>query len=79
MNKLQYTKFGLFRIVTSKNNGDYAWWILKLEPLKEKIFEKDVELGKALNLDSYGVVLKKGYGENPPEEIIQEIKDMIKN
>jgi hypothetical protein len=78
MNKLQYTKLGLFRIVTGKNNGDYAWWILKLESLKEKIFEKDVELGKALDLDGYGTVLKKGYGESPPEEIIQEIKDMIK-
>jgi len=78
MNKLKFTKLGLFRIVTGKNNGDFAWWVLKLEPLKEKIFEKDVELGKALNLDGYGTVLKKGYGKNPPDEVVKEIKDMIK-
>ena len=63
----------LLRIVTGKSGGREAWWILKLLPAKQEIYKIRVKQNE-INLGEFGEILQKGWGSEPPENILNFIK-----
>lgn len=56
-----------------KATGIDAWWIVQLEAKKEAIFLKLSKKGH-FDIKEYGKILESGFGEQPPSEIIEEIR-----
>ena len=66
----------LIRLFTSKVEGEDAWYILQVaDKNKLAIYLKDVESGKSIDLPNYGKVLHKGWGAEPPKDIVQKIEE----
>lgn len=54
----------------TETDGERAWYYVEVSSLKEPLFKnKCQEKDNYFNLNDYGVVLDKGWGDNPPEEI----------
>lgn len=51
-----------------------AWYYVMVEKTKKRIFEIEAKRGQ-INLTDYGNILYSGYGENPPEDMKQKMKD----
>ena len=71
--KIQNSLGELVYLVHGKDKGKDAWHYLLVDKLKLAIFLQDVKSGK-LDVTNYGVVLYSGWGENPPQHIIDEVK-----
>ena len=61
-------------LVRGKDDGRQAWYYVFVEKLKLSHFLKMIEAG-SLNLDDYGKVLYSGWGQDPPDEIAEQIKN----
>lgn len=73
MIKPQQLRNNLF-IVRGKDSGLAAWHILLVDKLKLILFERAVATG-TLDVADFGQVLKSGWGENPPEDVVEKIKE----
>ena len=72
-NKIIKSRSYLIQVVTGKNYGRPAWWIVKVLPHKFEMFKWTVDNSSA-NLDEFGEVLYKGWGDDAPAEILQEVE-----
>ena len=61
----------LFRGTTK---GRSAWYYIRVPVLKQPLFKEACRVGN-FNLNDYGTVLLSGYGEEPPESAVKEMKD----
>ena len=61
----------LYRIVTGTNQGKPCWYILKMDAAKRDAYLAAVKQ-ESIDLSCYGTVVERGWGEAPPEEIIQK-------
>jgi len=61
-------------LVKGKNDGSDAWYYIMVDKLKVSLYEKDVD-GDFIKLGKYGKILYSGWGEEPPEEIKDKIKE----
>ena len=63
-------------LVTGKDAGKPAWYYLKVHKLKLPLLLRESQRNKEgrLDLQSYGVVIKYGWGEMPPQSVQNEIE-----
>jgi len=61
-------------LVKGQNEGSDAWYYILVDKLKLALYEKDVD-GDFIKLGKYGQILYSGWGEEPPEEIKDKIKE----
>lgn len=52
-----------------------AWYFIRVHPAKVRCFRKNVMSGP-VDLREYGEVLRRGWGENPPEKVTAEMKEV---
>ena len=62
----------LIRLVTGISKGRKSWYYIRVENSKFEHFKIKVKSGN-INLDEYGEVLFKGWGEKPPADIQAKI------
>jgi hypothetical protein len=63
-------------IVYGRDNGKAAWYCIQVDQLKLAVFKAHLKTKPdVIHLDSYGKVLYCGWGKNPPQDIINEIRD----
>jgi hypothetical protein len=56
------------------STGRAAWYYVLVSPLKMRLFEHQSKSG-SMNLNDFGVILRSGYGENPPEDAVQQARE----
>lgn len=63
-------------LVTGKDAGKPAWYYLKVHKLKLPLLLHESQCNKEgkLDLQSYGVVIKYGWGDMPPLSVQNEIE-----
>lgn len=64
----------IYLIRGNDSTGRAAWYYLQVEKLKKKIFEIDARKGQ-IQLTDYGKIIISGYGEHPPADVKQRMKD----
>jgi hypothetical protein len=63
----------LVYLVRGKDAGRSAWHYVLIDRMKLPLFKQKLKTG-SLDVSEYGKILYSGWGENPPEEIVEEIK-----
>ena len=66
-------KAALLYLVTAKAEGKPAWYYLQVDEPKHKAFKKQMETG-SLDLAAYGKILYSGWGETPPENVAELVR-----
>ena len=61
-------------LVRGKDRGKPAWHYVLVDKHKLEMFLEKSKSG-SLDVALYGEILYSGWGENPPEDIVQKIKD----
>ena len=56
------------------HKGDKFWYYLSIPPSKYPDYKKRHHAGGSLNPKDYGEVLASGWGDLPPQDIIDEMK-----
>ena len=75
VDKIVNSRNYLIRLVRGKNQGEKAWWFVRVHPEKFEKYKIAVRT-EALDLADYGEILYSGWGENPPEDIQQKIDEL---
>ncbi len=72
--KLLQSRDELLRLVTGKDQGQDAWWYIRLKP---ELFEqyKTALKQDSIDLEQYGEVLFSGWGKKPPDEVKKKIEE----
>ncbi len=60
-------------LVRGKDRGEPAWHYVKIKRTKLPLFLKAVESG-SLDVAEFGEVVASGWGDNPPDDVIEEMK-----
>jgi len=68
------TKSGELFLVRGKDRGEPAWHYVFVKRAKLPLFREAVK-GGSLDVADYGEVVKSGWGKNPPDEVIEEMKE----
>ena len=55
-----------------------AWYVLSVDKIKVPLFIKAAKAGNVLNLESFGKILHSGFGNSPPDELIDRIINPVK-
>lgn len=63
----------LVYLVRGKDAGRAAWHYVLIDKMKLPLFKQKLKSG-SLDVSEYGKILYSGWGDNPPEEIVEEIK-----
>jgi hypothetical protein len=71
--KVQNSMGELVYLVRGKDAGRAAWHYVLIDKMKLPLFKQKLKSG-SLDVSEYGKILYSGWGENPPEEIMEEIK-----
>jgi hypothetical protein len=64
----------LIYLVRGVDDGRNAWYYVLVDRLKVKMFLKALN-DDIIHLENYGVILYSAYGDDPPEEVTQALKD----
>lgn len=64
----------LIYLVKGVDAGRNAWYYVLVERLKVQLFLKALN-DDIIHLENYGKILFSAYGDEPPSEITQELKD----
>ena len=72
--KLQKSADCMYTVYAPDKTGEDAWYIMKVEKMKEQIFLKEVTSGP-VNLLDYGDILESGYGTKVPDVIKEKVKE----
>jgi len=59
-------------IIAPVAGAQTAWYFIRVEPTKFGKFQKEV-FQHGVNLGEYGEILKRGYGDYPPQSVIEEM------
>ena len=62
-------------LVSGKNKGEQAWDYVQVEKALLPLFLRSTN-GGSLNVADFGLVLKSGWGKDPPEELRKNITEM---
>ena len=71
--KLQNSLGDLVYLVRGKDAGRAAWHYVLIDRVKLPLFKQKLKTG-SLDVSEFGKVLYSGWGENPPADIVAEIK-----
>ncbi|MDX1949861.1 MAG: hypothetical protein SFT90_05110 [Rickettsiales bacterium] len=69
--------YKIILLVKGENNGEKLWAYVHMFPSKAKEYLA-LDGTKQVELEDFGEIIFSGTGENPPEEIIQKMKDTYK-
>jgi hypothetical protein len=72
--KLRNSLGDLVYLVRGKDNGRAAWHYVLIDKVKLPLFQKAIRTG-ALDVSEYGKILYSGWGEDPPPEIIEAVRE----
>jgi hypothetical protein len=61
-------------LVRGEDKGRKAWHYIIVDKAKLPIFLKRIEK-ETIDIADYGTVIFSGWGENPPEEIVEKVKN----
>ena len=76
VDKLRSTSNSGIYLITGEEKNKAAWYFVKIERFKQPIFEKEITEGKSgINLKQYGEIIVSGWGEKPPQDIINKYSD----
>ena len=65
----------LLYLVRGSDEGEPAWHFLMLENrAKKALFLHDLN-SKSINIKNYGKILASGWGESPPDNVTEEMKN----
>lgn len=64
----------LVQIVTGKDHGEHAWHCVLVKKQYLDIFNQTLT-DDTIPLNTYGQILKSGWGEMPPEDILEELAE----
>ena len=74
--KLQSSRSDLIWLVTAGDHGRPCWYYLELYKAKIELFKVRLKSGP-FPLTDYGTILYSGWGEAPPEDIQNKIKEQF--
>ena len=72
--RLKGERADLVFLVVAKSKGITAWFITEVERAKKAIFSEAVKQDP-LDLTKYGKVLYKGWGAEPPADIVAKLEE----
>jgi hypothetical protein len=61
-------------LVRGDNQNKKAWYYVKVDPLKVTLFLRDIKQS-SIDLSMYGEIIHCGWGENPPQDLIDKYGD----
>jgi hypothetical protein len=64
----------LVYLVTGTDREKSAWYYVLVDRLKVRMFLQAMK-SSSINLDDFGKVIYSAYGEKPPEEITNKVKE----
>ncbi len=64
----------LIYLVKGVDNNRNAWYYVLVERLKVQMFLKALN-DDIIHLENYGIILYSAYGDEPPEEITNKLKE----
>ena len=72
---LKTSRKELLYIVRGTDKGKPAWYCLLVDKMKHPLFAAYMKTKPdIIHLDEYGKVLYSGWGDNPPQDIIDELR-----
>ncbi len=74
LEKVKTSRSELLYLVRGKNSGKACWHYILVDKAKLEMFKVKVKTD-FIDLTQYGEVLHSDWGENPPEELAQQIKE----
>jgi hypothetical protein len=66
---------GIFQMVTGVIEDKKFWAYLSMYPSRYEEYRARVEATEIVNLEEYGEVIEKGWGAEPPQEVIDRMTD----
>jgi hypothetical protein len=73
--KIKALQEGTLFLVQGKDGGQSAWHYVLVGRLKLVLFKQKLKNGE-LDVAQYGRILHSGWGEKPPAELAQEMKQV---
>jgi hypothetical protein len=64
----------LVYLIRGKDAGRPAWHYVQIDGMKLRAFKRALATG-SLDVSQYGEILKSGWGEDPPGDIVKWVKD----
>lgn len=74
LNKILSKSGNLIHIVTAEDRGVEAWYCVLVNKNSVKEFSESMN-DNNIPVDAYGRILKSGWGDTPPEEVLQELQN----
>lgn len=74
VDKVQNSLGELVYLVRGKDAGRAAWHYVLIDRVKLPLFKQKLKTG-TLDVSEYGKILYSGWGEDPPQEIVDKIKE----
>ena len=72
---LKTSRGELLYIVRGKDQGKAAWYCLLVDKMKLPLFLGTMKTSPdVIHLDDFGKVLYSGWGEDPPQDLIDDIR-----
>lgn len=65
---------GIYLVRGKDSTGRSAWYYLRVCKKSPLLFERDARKGQ-IQLADYGEILCSGYGENPPESAVRDMRE----
>ena len=72
--KLKGSRAGLVYLVTADSNGQRAWFYIEAEKTKKELLLRAVKEPR-FDLTKYGKVLYKGWGAEPPADVVAKLEE----
>lgn len=73
ISKIIREKSIIYHYETNLESGKKYFFILDIDKSKHKKFQEDISIPQEINLNDYGKILHKGYGQ-PSDELKAELK-----
>jgi hypothetical protein len=64
----------IFLVRGRDTSGERAWYYVMVDRAKRDVFKSRAGVA-FMNLGDYGRVLYSGFGENPPDDIVEHMRD----
>ncbi len=63
----------IYFVRSKASDGRAEWFIIEIEPIKEKAFLKALDGKDFFDLKDFGLILYSGYGNAPPESLQRKL------
>lgn len=63
-------------LVRGKDGTRDAWHYVAVDKVKQPLFQNALKSG-ALDVSQFGKIIRSGWGENPPPEVVEAMKNQL--